>query len=415
VAYDITNRTLSEAEQARLQRELEQAQKMEALGQLTGGIAHDFNNSLGIILGYTSLARTIGIDGEPEKLDKYLAKVEMAGERTRKLIAQMLAFSRSGSSSAEPLYLEQLVREDIKLLRPTLPSSVEIRSRIASDLPPVEIEPVQVNQLLMNLSINARDAMNGSGVISYSLSLAKDLQAECSCCHRKVEGDWVELSVADTGSGIEAQHMNKLFEPFFTTKEVGKGTGMGLSVIHGIVSGCGGRILVESQVGKGARFRLLFPPVAGHEGAAAIEKEAMPSLAAGSGQHILIVDDEPALCSFLSELLQHQGYRTTVHSSSVRALKLLQQRSHGFDLLITDQTMPRITGLDLVSRARESNPDLPVILCSGYSEEIDSEGAAGLDISYLDKPVASGTLLEVVAGKLAAAESGSSERCAAAS
>ena len=400
VVYDITERTAAEAEQARLQRELEQAQKMEALGQLTGGIAHDFNNNLGVILGYTTLARELCAGSGQAKLDKYLEKVELASERTKELISQMLAFSRTGESTPKPLNLQQLVKEDLKLLRPTLPSSIEIRSRIDADLPPVVIDPVQVNQLLMNLSINARDAMGGVGVIDYRLRMARNLNSECSCCHRRVQGDWVELSVADTGAGIDRQIRNRLFEPFFTTKDVGKGTGMGLAVVHGIVSRNGGRILVESENGKGTRFRLLFPQAANNGTAVAEQRQLPLRLQRGTGQNILIVDDEPALAEYIAELLELYGYRTTRESSSIQALHLLQGNPAAFSLLITDQTMPRLTGLGLIDEARRALPTLPVILCSGFSEQIDKESAEQLGIRYLGKPIDPNSLILAV-GELA--------------
>ncbi|MCP4040567.1 MAG: PAS domain S-box protein, partial [Gammaproteobacteria bacterium] len=251
LVQDITERKQAEAEQARLQRELQQAQKMEALGQLTGGIAHDFNNILGIIMGYSELARGRCISKGEAKLTEQLDRVLDASGRARDLVAQMMAFSRSGASDDKPLQLQALVKEDLKMLSSTLPASIEISTEIKESLPSVLMNPGQLNQLLLNLCVNARDAMDGKGKLTIDLDWAKGVEAECATCHKQLEGDWVELSVTDTGSGISPEALERIFDPFFTTKEVGKGTGMGLSVIRGIMRNHGGHILVESEPGKG--------------------------------------------------------------------------------------------------------------------------------------------------------------------
>ncbi|MCP4043461.1 MAG: PAS domain S-box protein [Gammaproteobacteria bacterium] len=258
---DITERKRSEAEQARLQRELQQVQKMEALGQLTGGIAHDFNNILGIIMGYSDLARDRCISKGEAKLTSQLDRILEASGRARDLVSQMMAFSRGDARDDKPLQLQALVKEDLKMLSSTLPSSIGITTEIEENLPSVIMDPGQLNQLLMNLCVNARDAMKGKGDLTIRIGWVRELDAECATCHKQVEGDWVELSVTDTGSGISQEVLNRIFDPFFTTKEVGKGTGMGMAVIHGIMRNHGGHILVETGPGEGTTFRLLFPPV----------------------------------------------------------------------------------------------------------------------------------------------------------
>ncbi|MCP4285248.1 MAG: transporter substrate-binding domain-containing protein, partial [Gammaproteobacteria bacterium] len=261
IILDITERGRAEAEQARLQRELQQARKMEALGQLTGGIAHDFNNILGIILGYTDFALNLCDHDGQTKQTEYLNHVKNAGERATGLVTQMLAYSRDEARDDKPLQLQSLLVEDIRMLRSTLPASIEISTEIDDGLPPVLMDQVQFNQIMMNLSINARDAMEGKGKITVGLGWAKGTHAECTVCRKLVRGDWIELSVTDTGSGIKPDVLERIFDPFFTTKDVGKGTGMGLSVTHGIIHSHDGHIMVNTEIGIGSTFRLLFPPI----------------------------------------------------------------------------------------------------------------------------------------------------------
>ncbi len=255
---DITKRKQAETEQLHLQRELHQARKMEALGQLTGGIAHDFNNILGIILGNTELALGLATHNSEPRLAKYLVQIEKTGGRARDLIAQMLAFSRSESDDKQPLQLQSLIQSDLTMLRSMLPTSIEIKVEF-EEVAAVLMNPVQLNQLLMNLCINARDAMEGKGVITIRLSSAINVDVECVTCHQRVTGDWVELAVTDGGSGIDPDVLEFIFDPFYTTKDVGMGSGMGLSVIQGIMRSHKGHVLVETEQGKGTRFQLLFP------------------------------------------------------------------------------------------------------------------------------------------------------------
>ncbi|MCP4040716.1 MAG: response regulator, partial [Gammaproteobacteria bacterium] len=348
-------RKQAEAERERLQRELQQAQKMDALGQLTGGIAHDFNNLLGIIMGYSELAKDRSIGKGDAKLAKQIERVLRASERAKELVARMLAFSRDEASEKTPLQLQPFLMDDIKMLRSILPSSIEIKTKFEDHLPEVLTDPTQLHQALMNLAINARDAMEGKGLLDIRLGWIREVGSECSICHKQVQGDWVELSVSDTGAGIDTEVMGHIFNPFFTTKEVGKGTGMGLAVILGIIRRHGGHVLVESEPGKGTTFRMLFPGrrrERRNAGSGQPSAEPLP----GQGKHVLVVDDEPELGRVVGDLLESHGYRTTVMTSSGKALELFKEEPNEFALVITDQTMPGITGMELVEMLRKVYP-----------------------------------------------------------
>ena len=257
---DVTARRAAEAERAQMQQQLQHAQKLEAVGQLTGGIAHDFNNILGAILGYTSLTLDRYRADLPEKAVGYLNEVQTAGERARDLIQKMLAFARGGSGEAQRIDARPLVKEVIKMLASTLPSSLELQEQVAVDVPDIRIDPVQLHQILTNLIINARDATGGEGHIEVGLRASTLAGEVCDICHQPVRGEFVELYVMDDGSGIPVEVLPKIFDPFFTTKEVGKGSGMGLAMVMGILREHEGHVRVETQAGAGTTFHLYFQP-----------------------------------------------------------------------------------------------------------------------------------------------------------
>jgi len=259
VKQDITDRMQAQKEEERLRRELQQAQKMEALGHLTGGIAHDFNNLLGIIIGNTDLAQHNALPEDQSSLDKYLDNIRQASDRASKLVAQMLNFSRHERASGEILQLSTLLKQSVRILRSSLPASIEITTEIGDNLPNVRIDSTQLNQILMNLASNARDAMDGKGLLTIRLDWVVAVDNECISCHKRIQGDWVELSVSDIGKGISPKVASQMFDPFFTTRKFGEGTGMGMSVIHGTVKSLDGHILLETELGKGTTFRILFP------------------------------------------------------------------------------------------------------------------------------------------------------------
>ncbi|GMQ83980.1 MAG: hypothetical protein BMS9Abin06_0728 [Gammaproteobacteria bacterium] len=390
----------NETERIQMQNQLRQAQKMEAIGQLTGGIAHDFNNILGSILGYTSLAQQkLSADGD-RKLAGYLAEVYRAGERARDLISQMLAFSRGGATIHQAMVLTPLVKECVKMMRPTLPTTIALLTEIADNIPAVMMDTVQLHQLIMNLCINARDAIeNEKGCIEIRLHTVTGVRTNCSSCHHRVQGDFVELVTQDNGKGIDTAVLHKIFDPFFTTKDIGKGTGMGLSMVHGIVHGHGGHILVDSTPGEGTTFRLLFP-LAGNTSDTAAQSGGIQELVRGSGR-VMVVDDDPALTGYLKELLQGQGYQVTALTDSREALDLFEQDPQAIDLVLTDQTMPRLAGDRLAQAMLAQRPDLPVILCTGYSDRIDAGRARQLNIrGYFTKPVDPDRLTDLMSSLL---------------
>lgn len=260
IATDVTDQREAHENQERLQRELYQSQKMDALGKLTGGIAHDFNNILAIVLGNVELAQDLYEDKEQSRLVSYLDEIESASVRARDLVAKMMIFSSSGPGKNHPMDLTPMINNDINMLKSLLPTSMVIDLDFQTDLPKVEMDPIKLQQMLMNLCLNAKDAMNGVGMLSIKLGMVLDIELECSSCHQQIDGDWVELSITDTGSGITPDIITHIFEPFYTTKEMSRGTGMGLAVVDGVVKSVGGHIIVQSEIAKGTTFRLLFPP-----------------------------------------------------------------------------------------------------------------------------------------------------------
>lgn len=387
MGYDITEKRKVESEHEQLQRELQQAQKMESLGQLTGGIAHDFNNLLGIINGYASLLNEKCKKINDDKGISYTKQISDAGNRAAKLVSQMLTFSRSEHLDDLPLQFEPLLKDNIDMLRASLPSSIDITTEIEPNVPSVLMNPTNFHQLLMNLSVNARDAMQGNGQITIKLSLVKNLDVLSQTSHKPIKGDWVDLSVNDSGSGIDSKTMEHIFEPFFTTKSVGKGTGMGLAVIYGIMQSHNGHIIVESEPGNGTTFRLLFPPIQTNSETHIKTKPNQDYLTPNHGEKILVVDDEESLASFMVELLLSYGYEASYIIDSSEALATFRRDPDNFSLLITDFTMPKMTGERLIELIREFRPELPAILCTGHSDKFDTNMSNKLNIPYFEKPV----------------------------
>ena len=373
VGRDITEMKRAEAERAELGEQLRQAQKMEAIGQLTGGIAHDFNNILQGILGNLVLAEERQAELGDDRLGRYLERARQSSQRARDLIQQMLTFSRGRGGERRPSSLAGLAREALKLLRSSLPATLELRTELDDALPPVAADPVQVEQVLMNLCINARDAMDGAGVIDVRVRAAEYGRATCASCRQRVAGRFVELAVRDTGTGIKPRALDRMFDPFFSTKQVGKGSGMGLAMVHGIVHQHGGHVLVESAPGKGAEFRVLFvwptgvAPVARKRDARTPKRAAAPARLAG---RVLVADDEEVIREFLADLLGGWGLEVVACADGVEARDAFTEDPQGFDALVTDQTMPRLTGLQLAKLVTRMRPGIPVILCTGYGEDL---------------------------------------------
>ncbi len=374
IARDITD-------ELEMEEHLRQAQKMEAIGTLAGGIAHDFNNILSAILGYSELALA---DLPPEtSLRNHLEVIYSSGERARDLVAQILAFSRKDEQVRSPVELHLILKDALKLLRPAIPTTIEIQTRITSKCV-ILGDPSRIHQVIMNLCTNAYQAMLETGG-----------SLEISLLHVKIErnvadnieippGSYGKLIVSDTGAGIPPNNLKRIFDPYFTTKDRGKGTGLGLAAVHGIVKSHGGVIIVESQIGKGTRFEVFLPLTKGRSDT----EEQAESQIVGGNERILLVDDEHDILEIEKKMLKRQGYIISAKDDAREALKLFAGHPEQYDLVITDMTMPNMTGDKLAGELRKIRSDIPIILCTGYSELITQEKAEALGIKgYLMKPI----------------------------
>jgi PAS domain S-box-containing protein len=388
--HDISERKHNEEERKRLQAQLVQAQKMEAIGALAGGIAHDFNNILSAILGYTEMAHNDLLPQSPAAQN--LNKVMEASLRASTLAKQILTFSRQSESEKSPLEPALIVKEAIRLLRSTLPATIVIRQQIAPRTALVCADATQMHQVLLNLCTNSFHAMEQTGgVLDISLDNCTTSPPGAPA------GAFVRLSVSDTGPGIPLELQDKIFQPYFTTKEAGKGTGLGLSIVHGIVTNHGGFITCTSSPGNGTTFHLYFPAWIG-----TCFPSSQPETTPATGrEHILLVDDEQILVETGTALLQRLGYKVTGRTDSLEALDIFRMQPHRFDAVITDQTMPEMTGLDLARRLLQIRPDLPIILCTGYSalvseEEVLAQGIKAFVLKPLTKKDVAATLRRVL-------------------
>ncbi|MHC1743819.1 MAG: PAS domain S-box protein [Syntrophobacteraceae bacterium] len=393
VSYVAVKRDVTD--EVKWEMQLRQAQKMEAIGTLAGGIAHDFNNILTAIYGYAEMARykTQEDSGVHRDLDQVLT----ACNRAKDLVRQILTFSRQGEQERKPVQLRPILKEALKLLRASLPSTIEINQDIAlrSGEDRVLADPTQIHQVLMNLCSNAADAMRDSGGI---LEVTLDQQDVDEGQARRFPGlhpgRHVRMCVRDTGHGMDPEVMEHIFEPFYTTKGLGKGTGMGLAVVHGIVRNHNGAITVSSELGKGSVFAVLLPQLA-YTVIEELRSDEQP-LPRGH-ESILLVDDEPALVNLGRQMLESLGYRVTTKTSSLGALELFRVDPDRFDLVVTDMTMPQLTGAGLTRELLAIRPSLPIILCTGFSELIDAEKAKSLGIrEYLMKPFVIRSMAEAV-------------------
>jgi PAS domain S-box-containing protein len=387
IARDITERKHSEEEKEKLERRLQQAQKMEAIGTLAGGIAHDFNNILAIILGYAELAQEDALPGTPLKKD--LEQVLSAANRAKELVKQILTFSRQSQTDIIPLQIQPLIKEGLKMLRSSIPTTISITEEIEPTGGTILADPTQIYQILMNLCTNGYHAMEETGGV-----LSVILKTTVIDINEHVPpGEYLELTVSDTGRGIGPDIITKIFDPYFTTKTSGKGTGMGLAIIHGIIQDYGGAITVESQLGKGSTFHAYFP---------VIEKDAWPEIKVAETipmgtERILFIDDEELLAEMGKEMLERLGYHVTARYSSLEALATFKNSPHEFDLIITDQTMPDMTGSDLARLMLQIRPDIPIILCTGYSNLIDESSAKAMGIKeFVLKPLTKETIAKVI-------------------
>ncbi|CAG0944610.1 two-component system, NarL family, sensor histidine kinase EvgS [Gammaproteobacteria bacterium] len=393
---DITERNAAERRRVELERQLRQAQKMEAIGQLTGGIAHDFNNILASVIGYVVLAQERAEALADATLVRQLGQAHLAADRARELIAQMLAFARRQRGERRVLALTPLLQQTLTLLRATLPSTVSLQVDVPpadglgrADVPCVEADPVQLEQVLFNLCINARDAIGGQGRIGVQLRAAPAGSTWlCASCRAAVaEGQWVELAVEDDGPGVAPDVVERIFDPFFSTKAPGRGSGMGLAMVHGIVHDHGGHIQLSAAPGGGARFGVWLPLADAASAQRAAAPDVLPSSAALSGR-VLLVEDDRMVGDFLAERLTGWGLQVQLQRDAAAAAAWLCDLSNSVDLLITDQTMPLLTGLQLAQRVNARRPQLPIVLVSGNASAFDPDELARCGIAAaLPKPI----------------------------
>jgi PAS domain S-box-containing protein len=375
-ALDITRDIQREAQ-------LRQVRKMEAIGVLAGGIAHDFNNILFPIMGHTELLLEDIPADSPFRNN--LNKIHAASLRARDLVRQILTFSRQEKQRPQVLIMQPVVKEVMKMIRATLPAFIQINEKIDARCGPVRADPTQIHQVVMNLATNAFHAMEGTGgELTVSLTRADQISRDPKTPDMS-PGPWVCLSVSDTGAGMDYITAEKIFDPFFTTQKPGKGTGMGLSVVHGIVTGMNGVIRVTTEPGRGTTFDVYFPLVSETEDEETLEvTDPVP----GGTETILLVDDEPDIVSMEMQLLEWLGYHVIPFTSSVEALERFKTAPELFDLVITDMAMPGMSGDKLAGKLLKVRPDIPMIICTGFSQIMDQEKAISLGFKgFLYKPI----------------------------
>ncbi len=377
--HDVTEQKESERTKKFLEAQLLRAQKMEALGTLAGGIAHDFNNILGAMMGFAEL--TYYLIPENSKGRPYLENILKAGGRAKHLVKQILSFSRQEKTERKLIDLIPIIKETLRFLRASLPTTIEIRTRLKAEKAMVMADPTQIHQVLLNLATNAAHAMEETGgVLEVRLEefiFSREVISETSLYEGFHSGPCLELRVSDTGQGMEPAVLERIFEPFFTTKEPGKGTGMGLAMVYGIVKEHEGIILATSQPGQGSTFRVLFPIVEGRP--AEDPTESLMPISKGK-ERILFVDDDEDFFLAGQRMLTALGYEVVALSSSLRALEEFQSQPHRFDLIISDQTMPGLTGLELATACSHVRPDIPFILFTGYKDTVITEKAQAAGI-----------------------------------
>jgi PAS domain S-box-containing protein len=376
-----------------LENQLRQAQKMEAIGTLAGGIAHDFNNILSSVLGYSELA-LLKTQGNPQ-LTQYIAAINRAGERAKALVKQILTFSSKTLEEKRLLRMSGLVKEAMKMLRSTIPTTIEIVQRINCE-GTILADPTQIHQIIMNLCTNAYHAMRETGGRLTIELKETELTPESQAQNRMLApGKYVVLETTDTGHGMSKETIHKIFEPYFTTKTMEDGTGLGLSVVHGIVEAHKGYISVSSEPGRGTSFQVYLPLAEGEETRQCLAAESMPAL--DGVETILFVDDEEQIVNLASDCFINHGYTITTFKSGVEALQEFEKHPNRYDMVITDMTMPYLNGRELALRLMEIRPSIPIILCTGHSELIDRQGAKDMGVrGFLEKPLAMNHLLREV-------------------
>ena len=398
VAHDITDQKRAQEEKKNLEYQLQQAQKMEAIGTLAGGIAHDFNNILSVIIGYTELIlMNAHVDTE---VRQNLKEIFSASKHARDMVKQILAFSRQNKQEPKPIQVAHIVKEATKMLRASLPATISIQQNIEKNTGIIEADPTQIHQVLMNLCTNAAHAIDDKdGQLEISLAnveLERPAAAEIPDLY---PGSFLKLSVIDTGNGIAPEALPQIFNPYFTTKEKGEGTGLGLAVVQGIIKALNGAITVDSEVGKGSTFHVYLPTIKRE----LAQEEEMPKPLPMGYERILFVDDEQPLVEIGKQMLERLGYKVDTRTSSIEALSLFTANPNRFDLVITDIVMPNMTGDKLADKLMGIRPDIPIVLCTGYSEKFTRKHASEMGIdAFLMKPLVMQDLASTVRQALSA-------------
>ena len=379
---EIRERKQFEEEKKKLEAQLIQAQKMEAIGTLAGGVAHDFNNILSAVIGYTEIALDDAEKGS--LLERNLRGVLQAGKRAKNLTKQILTFSRQAELELKPVQVKMVAEEALKFLRASLPTTIDISQDLASDSL-IMGDPTQIHQLLMNLCTNAGHAMKENGGILEVILADVELDSNFIAQHPgTIAGPHLKLIVSDTGPGMTTEILERIFDPYFTTKDKGEGTGLGLSVVHGIIKSNAGNITVYSEPGKGSTFNVFFPVIEKEMRAEAAAEELLPT----GNEKILFVDDEPTIVEITNQMLKRLGYDVVTRTASNEALDLFKVQPEKYDLVITDMTMPGMMGDELAGELMQIRPDIPVILCTGFSQRITEKKAKHLGIkAFLMKPL----------------------------
>ncbi|BBO77585.1 hypothetical protein DSCW_50020 [Desulfosarcina widdelii] len=379
-----------QAEKRQLENQLRQSQKMEAIGTLAGGIAHDFNNVLSIILGNTELA--LATISKKEGACQNLERILTASLRAREMIQQLLSFSRKEESGRKPLHLNHVVGESLKLMRASLPTNIAIETDISTAELTTVADATQIHQVMLNLCTNAAHAMATGGVLT--IRLEPVLMDGTAGIEGLAPGSYARLIIADTGHGIKKNIIERIFDPYFTTKETGKGTGMGLSVVHGIVKSSGGAIRAFSKPGQYTEFHIYLPAV---DTVVDEEPADLGQQLPGGGEHILLVDDEEMLVDMMQQVLEQLGYTVSAYTDSSTALDGFRSQPRTYDLMITDMTMPGMNGLELTRAVKAVRKNLPVILCTGFNEQVSEKNAQSMGIqSLVMKPVGMQQLAETI-------------------
>jgi PAS domain S-box-containing protein len=393
IGRDVTERLRAQEQLRRLEEQLRQSQKMEAVGTLAGGVAHDFNNILQGIRGYAQIISMSTTPNEPMR--GHVDQIEAAVGRASALVQQLLTFSRRVQPQLRPMDLNQRVRQVVGLLTRTLPKMITIETSLEEGLTPVNADPNQIEQVLLNLGANAGDAMPEGGLLRLETSNQTLDQAFCQGHPDARPGDYVQLQVSDTGYGMDSVTIAHIFDPFFTTKELGKGTGLGLSMVYGIIRSHGGFVIVKSQPEQGSSFSIYLPAaIAEVETEAPASKEEMTP---GGGESLLLVDDDIDILNSTREVLEHFGYRVRTATSGEEAIAAYESRHAHFDLVLLDLGMPGMGGAKALQKLKEMDPEIRVIVCSGYSSETASQTASqGGAAAFISKPYRTNDMLAAI-------------------